>query len=87
MPEVDWHSPEVKQLRQRGDWEGIRQLVVDGRLELSRHNPYRDRIPVDSSPASSPSGEGGDHSGGPGDAMLTRPDVDRLRREGRHDEL
>jgi hypothetical protein len=33
-------SPEVQELRKRGDREGLRQLVKEGRLTLSPDNPY-----------------------------------------------
>ena len=46
MTDSNWDTPEVRDLRPRSD-RGIAQLVREGRLTLSGHNPYRRGIPVE----------------------------------------
>ena len=79
---LTWDSPEVRDLRQRSDRDGIAALVREGRLTLDRRNPYRRMIPVED-PAPSDRREPVGEEREP----LTQAEFDRLRREGRVAEL
>ena len=84
MEDLSWNHPNIVDLRRQGDREGIAQLVREGRLELSRHNPYRGAIPVEASPDS----PGRDVlPGGKGEPPLTRAEFEALQRRGAIREL